>query len=86
MTFYLERIEFVFGLLGFLMGGILLDTSRSRSYFRASYVCRAYRIIPLYAVVLMAAFLVQTGTIAESRDQNGSEAKSLFLFMVLFRL
>ena len=39
-------------LSGFLIGGILLDHRDSPRYFQSFYFRRAYRILPLYFVIL----------------------------------
>ena len=51
-------VDLFFVLSGFLIGGILLDSSRSPSYFSTFYIRRAYRIIPLYAVIVLSTLVL----------------------------
>jgi peptidoglycan/LPS O-acetylase OafA/YrhL len=54
-------VDLFFVLSGFLIGGILLDVRTSLNYFATFYVRRFYRIVPLYAAVLFAGYLVTKG-------------------------
>ena len=45
-------VDLFFVLSGYLLGGILIDNRNARNYFSTFYMRRAFRILPLYWLLL----------------------------------
>ncbi len=52
-------VDLFFVLSGFLIGGILMDAKASPRYFTTFYARRAYRILPIYAIVLVSVYFLR---------------------------
>ena len=46
-------VDLFFVLSGFLLGSILMENVGSKNYFKTFYIRRAFRIIPIYFVILL---------------------------------
>ncbi len=78
-------VDLFFVLSGFLIGGILLDETRSPSYFSTFYIRRAYRIIPLYVVIVLLTLVVY-GTNQWAWPRVAAELSFFLLFIQNFRV
>jgi peptidoglycan/LPS O-acetylase OafA/YrhL len=87
-------VDLFFVLSGFLIGGILLDARNSPSYFRAFYMRRFFRIIPVYYLWILA-YIVLVGIaspVLRAHSNSGlimapnASIYSYFLFLQNFML
>lgn len=81
-------VDLFFILSGFLIGGILLDNCASPRYFKAFYLRRFFRIIPIYYVLIVSYFAViavsgnfLTAQFGDRSITRHYQIFSLFLFL-----
>jgi peptidoglycan/LPS O-acetylase OafA/YrhL len=65
-------IDLFFVLSGFLIGGILIDSHRSRSYYGTFYCRRFFRIVPLYAISIVI-FLIGVSLVSPNAPKPLTE-------------
>jgi len=70
-------VDLFFVLSGFLIGGILLDAKYSRNYFKAFYIRRAFRIFPLYYLVVGVTLLCFHFSLYQPEPETPSAIPSL---------
>lgn len=63
-------VDLFFVLSGFLIGGILVDSRKSPRYFKAFYIRRFFRIVPLYWAIVAFSLVVITGAIPYYSESN----------------
>src|SRR5262249_18701032 len=74
-------VDLFFVLSGFLIGVILLDERDSPRYFQTFYARRAYRILPLYGILLTAQVLTRLPFLARWIAQSSPDPVPLWSYL-----
>ena len=74
-------VDLFFVLSGFLIGGILLDARNSSRYFQTFYLRRAYRILPLYGVLVLAQVVTRLSFLPGWIAQSATDPVPLWSYL-----
>src|SRR5437764_9673224 len=74
-------VDLFFVLSGFLIGGILLDARHSARYFQTFYLRRAYRILPLYGVLVLAQVVTRLSFLPGWIAQSATDPVPLWSYL-----
>jgi len=74
-------VDLFFVLSGFLIGGILLDEKESPRYFKTFYMRRAYRILPLYGLLLAIQICTRAQILPRWLAQASSDPIPLWSYL-----
>jgi peptidoglycan/LPS O-acetylase OafA/YrhL len=80
-------VDLFFVLSGFLITGLLMDSRQAEGYFKKFYVRRAFRIVPAYAVLLIAYWLTShwTGITPAAREWLLEGCPPLWSCLIFFQ-
>jgi peptidoglycan/LPS O-acetylase OafA/YrhL len=77
-------VDLFFVISGFLIGGILLDHRAATNYYRVFYLRRFFRIVPLYALLLLPIVGVLVLGLQSRFTGHGLEAVSWGTVLLFF--